>query len=284
MPVDRRALGILKSTYWTSSGWRRKRQMPAPEDFEYARRAGLMFEPVELDHDGVVLRLKASFSRTPLKEVVEAFVSSLSSGRLDLRSALTSYVVGRAFPLHTFHQNTRANFPICSICGVATFIREPADWNRFSFERHRWGGVGIFDPYYITFDLEQFAAGDHPGAKDEDWQLTRDLLERIRTSSASDPDLRPGALSDALKPELPKSNRSQRRHLVMTLCAIGILRPRDYPAFRSGWVDFASRRDPPEWKSDWPYPSGFWRGADGLDLSAVREFFPRLSGLELQRP
>jgi hypothetical protein len=51
MPVDRRALGILKSTFWTSSGWRPKRQFPAPEDFEYARKAGLMFEPVELDHD-----------------------------------------------------------------------------------------------------------------------------------------------------------------------------------------------------------------------------------------
>jgi hypothetical protein len=141
--------------------------------------------------------------------------------------------------------------------------------------------VWIFDPYYISFDLEQFAVGDHPSATDEDWHLMRDLLERIRQSSASDPDLRPGALSDALKPELPKSNRSQRRHLVMTLCAIGILQPRDHPAFRTEWVDFASRRDPPEWKSDWRYPSGFWRGADGLDLNAVREFFPRLSGLEL---
>jgi hypothetical protein len=284
MPVDRRALGILKSTFWTSSGWRPKPQMPAPKDFEYARTAGLMFEPIELDHDAVVLRLQTSVRRTSLEEVVEAFVSSLSSARLDLRSALSSYVVGRAVPLHTFHQNPRASFPICSICGVVTFIRKPADWNRFSFERHRWGGVWIFDPYYISFDLEQFAAGDHPNATDEDWQVMRDLLDGIRRSSTSDSNMRPGALADSLKPHLPKSNRSQRRHLVMTLCAIGILRPRDYPTFRNGWIDFVSRRDPPEWKSDWPYPSGFWRGADGIDLSAVREFFPRLLGPELRRP
>src|SRR5689334_21113341 len=127
MPVDRRALRILTSTFWTSRGWRHERKLPSPADFEYARRAGLMFEPVELDHDAVVLRLKASVRSASREEVVEAFVSSLSSGRLDLRSALTSYVVGRAFPLHTFRQNPRANFSICSICGVAPLIRELAD-------------------------------------------------------------------------------------------------------------------------------------------------------------
>ena len=42
-----------------------------------------------------------------------------------------------------------------------------------------------------------------------------------------------------------------------------------------GWVDFEARRDPPEWKSDWLYPSGFWRGSDGIAVAAIGEFFPR---------
>ena len=143
MPADPRALRILTATFWTSSRWRQSQQMPAPENFEYARKAGLMFEPVELDHGGLGLRLRAAVARTSLEEIGEAFVSSLLSGRLDLRSALVSYVVGRATPFHAFHQRPRSNIPICGVCGVATFLHEPADWNCFSFKRHRWGGVRI---------------------------------------------------------------------------------------------------------------------------------------------
>jgi hypothetical protein len=158
-------------------------------------------------------------------------------------------------------------------------MREPADWNRFSFERHRWGGVWIHDPYYVAFDLEQFAGGDHPAADDADWAVMRGLLAAIRQASAADPDLRPGGLADAIRGALPASNESQRRHLVSTLANIGLLEPGGQASFRKGWVDFETRRDPPEWKSDWRYPSGFWRGRDGMDLAAAAEFFPRIAGV-----
>ncbi|HKV89176.1 MAG TPA: hypothetical protein VJT78_14370 [Candidatus Dormibacteraeota bacterium] len=250
--------------------------MPTAEDFAYARDAGLMFDPPNVDHDEAALQVRSLVRRVSLHQVVEAFVSSLSTGRLDLRSALTSYVIGRALPIHNFRPRQRA--AICGVCGVASFITEPADWNRFSFERHRWGGVWIHDPYYIAFDLEQFAAGDHPVVTSVEWEVLRDLLTAIREISAADSQIRPGGLADALRSTLPHSNDSQRRHLVTTLAAIGVLEPRTRASFRSGWIDYEARPDPPEWKSNWFYPSGFWRGADGIDPAAVAEFFPHLLG------
>jgi hypothetical protein len=107
----------------------------------------------------------------------------------------------------------------------------------------------------------------------------RDLLTVIREASAADADLRTGGLANAIRPALPKSNDSQRRHMVQALVAIGVLEPHAQASFRNGWVDFASRRDPPEPRSNWFYPSGFWRGSDGINASAVREFFPRLAHL-----
>ena len=236
-----------------------------------------MFDPVHVKHDDLPLQIQGWVRRIPLEQVVEAFVSSLSSRRLDLRSALSSYVIGRAVPIHSFRQNRSAKFPICEVCGATAFPRgELADWNRFSFERHHWGGVWHHDPYYIAFDLQQFAAADHPDPDVADWDVMRDLLDLIREASANDPDLRPGGLARLLRAIVPASNESQRRHLVTTLVAIGILEPDQQPSFRRGWVDFTSRPDPPEWKSDWLYPAGFWRGSDSINVAAVREFFPRL--------
>ena len=61
-----------------------------PDDFEYAKRAGVMFDPVRLSHDDVMNRALAAFRGVDHRAVADAFVSSLSSRRLDLRSALGS--------------------------------------------------------------------------------------------------------------------------------------------------------------------------------------------------
>ena len=277
VPVDPKALRILTSTFWSSHGWRNPPLPLSADDFSYARNAGLMFEPPRIDHDELPLQIQHWVRRIPPEQVAEAFVSSFVSRRLDLRSAIASYVLGRALPIHRFPQRRFDKTAICGVCGAAAFVREPANWNRFSFERHRWGGVWIHDPYYIAFDLEQFAAGDHPSASAADWEVMRDVLNATREAAAADPNLRPGGLADSLRPALPGSNDSQRRHLVTTLAAVGVLEPRRHPSFRTGWVDYSQRPDPPEWKSNWFYPSGFWRGSDGIDVAAVHEFFPRLT-------
>jgi len=279
VPVNPRALQILNSAFWVSGHWRYPRVMPSDEDFAYARDAGLMFDPVTIEHDQLPLRIRSLVRRIPLHDVVEAFVSSLSSRRLELRSAIASYVIGRAMPIHTFPQRHFDKAAICDVCGAAAFASQPADWNRFSFERHRWGGVWINDPYYIAFDLEQFAAGDHPAASAADWEALRDLLGAVSDASAADPELRPNGLVGVLRKVSPASNESERRHLVTTLVAIGVLEPSAQASFRTGWIDPQARPDAAEPKSNWMYPVPFWRGRDGVDSAAVREFFPRLLDL-----
>jgi len=277
MPVDNKALRILTKMWWSSRGWRHPPELPSAEDFAYARDSGLLFDPPQIDHDQLPLQIRGSVLRISAAHVAEAFVSSLASRRLDLRSALTSYVIGRAIPIHNFPLRQLDKVAICPVCGALAPSNRPAEWNRFSFERHHWGGVWIHDPYYLAFDLEQFATGDHSVATDADWELMRDLIRVFREASAADADLRPGGLANAIRLPLPNSNDSQRQHMVQGLAAIGVLEPDANASFRNGWVDFALRRDPPEPKSNWFYPSGFWRGSDGVNASAVREFFPQLA-------
>jgi len=272
MPVDPKALRILTTTFWSSRGWRVPPLWPSADDFDYARGSGLMFDARQITHDELAMRIRGLAHRIPVEQVVEAFVSTLSSRRLDLRSAIASYVIGRALPIHSFRQRQRSNIAICGVCGTADFVSNPADWNRFQLRATSLGRR-------LAFDLEQFASGDHPVATAADWEIMRALLGVIREAAAGNPQMRPGSLAEATRAALPVSNSSQRRHLVMTLANIGVIEPRGHASFRNGWIDFEARPDPPEWKSDWLYPSGFWRGSDGIELAAVAEFFPRLTGL-----
>src|SRR2546423_475818 len=99
MPVDPKALRILTTTFWSSRGWRMPPLWPSAEDFAYARGSGLMFDPHQIHHDELAMQIRGLVRRIPVEQVVEAFVSTLSSRRLDLRSALASYVIGRALPI-----------------------------------------------------------------------------------------------------------------------------------------------------------------------------------------
>jgi len=97
--VDRCALKILSNTYWSTGGWRTQPETP-PDDFSHATAAGLMFDPIRVTHDQAVVWALRSRTLVSKEAVVAGFLASLSSRRLDLRSALGSFAVLRHFPLH----------------------------------------------------------------------------------------------------------------------------------------------------------------------------------------
>ena len=99
--VARRALKVLFDTYWTSAGWRDERsQSTPPDDLEYAKQAGVMFEPIRVSHSDIVKRAVAAVRGVKRQAVADAFIVSLSSRRLELRSALGSFAVFQHFVRH----------------------------------------------------------------------------------------------------------------------------------------------------------------------------------------
>lgn len=68
-----------------------------------AVRAGVMFaSPRTEDHDGWVRAARQVAASVPGEEAAAAFPASLTSRRLDLRSALGSYAIARFLPEHDF--------------------------------------------------------------------------------------------------------------------------------------------------------------------------------------
>src|SRR5262249_5293003 len=107
--VDRRALKVLFDTYLTPAGWRDEPSRSiSPDDFEYAKRAGVMFDDILLSHADIVSRAIAAVRVVDRRAVANAFVASLSSRRLELRSALGSFAVLQHFPQHTAPQQSGA--------------------------------------------------------------------------------------------------------------------------------------------------------------------------------
>jgi hypothetical protein len=228
-----------------------------------------MFEPVSLSHDAIIARAEAIRGRVSADWVGRAFLASLSTRRLDWRSALGSLAAILQLPSHAFVAGPNAVG--CRVCGE---MREAVDVDIsvFSFERLKWGGVRHAAPRYAMFDLAWFASVPAATPTAADARIFSEMIERICGLPAA---ARPGDVEKSLRGLLP-SNGWERRTLIDILGLAGILVPKNRPSFW-GEYPFASEREAPANKNDWKYPVLWWTGADGVNRQALRFWFPDLA-------
>jgi hypothetical protein len=269
MMPDPKALKILFDTYWTSAGWKSSPAYTPPADYAYAVAAGVMFDPVVLDHDAVVRWAVRVRKRVEPRRVAAAFVASLGARRLDWRSALGSYAAARHLPRHSFVPSRVYSADVCAVCGEYRAGAQERELSRFNFERCKWGGVSHADVDYQAFDLERFLAEEPAEPCAADWLILRDILAAARRQRAG---ARVGDLEKALV-TVVKSNKDERRVLLEILGVCGVLQPAGQASFLRGFVNHDDR---PETDSDWHYPFCWWHGPDGVCDEAVAFWFPEV--------
>ncbi len=266
---DAKALRILFDTYWSAAGWKDNPRTPK-EDLEYATAAGLMFPPVWLDHDGAVAWLVRVRDRVEARAAAAAFLASLSTRRLDLRSALGSFAVARHLPAHRFAASPVFRHDNCAVCGASS--REAVvDLNVLNFERFKWGGVRRLDVEYLAFDLERFLATEPLAPTHADRRILSDILAKVGAVPGKG---RSADLEKAIAPLLP-SNKQERLGLLEVLSCCGALQPRGQPSFLTGFIPHDERAAPPR-ETELHYPLSLWGGADGVCREAVEVWFPDL--------
>ncbi|AZZ92320.1 hypothetical protein EUZ85_16935 [Hahella sp. KA22] len=259
--MDKSSTNILIDTYWSSSGWNKSE--PSPEDFEYAKSKGVMFDPVSMSHDEIVKNAVKAIDSVNKDLVVKAFISSLTSRRLDLRSALASYASGIKLPQHTISADKDGYCLICSEFDSS----EPFDLNVLNFERVKFGGVRHLEPVYIWLDLQLFTNENIPEPTSKDIDLLKKLIDEISY-------LREGSLSSVEKSlKLPRSNKDERRSLISTLGYCGILKVPDYPCFHEEYIENSKRDESRQIRSDWPFPTGLWTPQYGVNEKSVKFWF-----------
>ena len=272
--MDKKAKNILFQTYWSAKGWKDKSSTP-PDDFIYAREKGIMFDPFTISHDDCVNQIVELADSISSEQVVKAFLSSLSTRRLDWRSGIASYYIAKLMTPHPYtpvksgcsYENGKitAISYTCKICrnlrhgviGSESYIER--DLNVLNFERIKWGGVRHGDLLYTLFDLKQFKKEQIPEPNAVDIAIWKEILCAIDSCKTGD---FPGVLRDKLK-NIPglKSNKNERTVLLEILACIGILTPKSYDRPTSG-------------KHDWTFVE-YWRGEDGYDTKVIETYFAK---------
>jgi len=260
-----RARQILLEAFWDGRGWRNGPAI-VPDEFEIAKAAGFMFDPGISTHDGAVTRAMNAADLIDAREVAHAFVASLSSRRLEYRSALGSFAFARFLEQH---EPLEFRGYLCGICGDP-IEDQHVDWNLSNFVRIKWGGIGHGQPSYMGFDLERFRELPEMIPSAADWEI----LQRILTIAATqNPKARPDHLERAINKTVA-SNRHERRVLLQILGFAGILRPRILIPVFDRFVPFYERRS----ETELAYPFAAWRGVDSIDRDAVSFWFPEVAG------
>lgn len=262
--VDKKAVKILFKRYWSSAGWTNTHL--SKEDLEYAKEARIMFEPIELSHDEIIHNIKELVNILDLKEIIEQFIASLSTRRLDLRSALGSYIVGKHLLKHTF----TGTESYCIYCGSFSKTQERQDLNILNFERIKWGGIRHLDPLYIAFDLNQYSNSEKLVPTPEDYEILNKILIAINELPPE------GKIRDLEKglTNIIKSNKEEREVLLQILGYCSILSNKEYPGFINKFIPFVEREEPNHYKNDWTYPVCWWTGKNGLNREALKIIFP----------
>jgi hypothetical protein len=267
--VSAEALRPLMQTYWSAEGWRRPPVLPEQVVLDSAIAAGVMFPgPRRLGHDAWVDLARTVAARVTRDEVADAFLASLGSRRLDLRSALASYALARVLPVHTYEPSGSGGS--CGVCGQYGGDR-PEDLNVLNFERFKWGGVRRVQVPYVAFDLEQFLRAPRLIPTSEDVALGRRLIAATRGAA---PDTTAARLAADLG--FLKGNRAEREIALDVLSVCGILETDVHRGYFEGFVPATRREDPPKRFVERVYPLSWWTGADGINDQALEWFLPAM--------
>lgn len=208
------ALRPLMKMFWWAEGWREP-PVPPPNLAEVIA-ADLMFaQPRSDTHDGWVAAARKAAATVTAEQVGDAFLESLTSRRLDLRSALGSYAVARALREHDFQAARGSGW--CAVCELYPEVEE--DLNTFNFERFKWAGVRRTDIAYVAFDLEQFANAPRTGATADDRRLGKEIITTLRALPER---TMIGKAAAAVR--LVPGNKDERENLVEILATAGVWR------------------------------------------------------------
>jgi hypothetical protein len=264
---DQRALKTLFDRCWSHSGWRPEEERSTSDaDFEYAKRAGIMFDDAIVTHDDALARVIAARDALSVERVANAFLASLSSRRLDLRSALGSYAV---FRHATAHAPMVCYYERCDLCGAFAGSSDPEDLNVLNFERFKWGGVRHDDPVYTALDLNLFLAEPQQDPSQADIEILRALIHAVETSPASVTSINvESRLSGVFK-----SNKAERDVVVAILGFCGILESPGHPGYRERFIPLVERARPSRQLAGMQYPACWWRSRDGVNRIALDEYF-----------
>ncbi len=253
------------------------------EALSAAKRQGYLFDyPRYESHSETLNRRHDLLSRIDPQDVANAFLFSLSTRKLEYRSALGSYYFLRAIPAHELmksHNETLAAAGAhCYLCGWRAWKTTPgrqdikSGYNFDNWLRYKYGGspIGDMNINYALFDLEQFIKLPKVMPAEDDKQIFLAILSCVEGLNGSD---KAGRFRAAItKAKILKSNQDELSVLLGALGICGILAGNDFPTYDTYFAN-EYERAPAEYKNDFAYPVNRWHVRDGVNTEKLNEIF-----------
>lgn len=266
-------LDILLDTYW-SKGW--KDGYISKEDFETAKKQGYMFDyPKSISHEETLKKAKEIVEIINPNDIANAFLYSLSTRKLEYRSALGSYYYIKAIPEHEIIPMYN-NPNDCSICYWSKWSENPNDYelnhgiNVYNFERYKFGGVRHSQLNYALFDLQQFLKLPKVKPTEEDKKILINILKCISKLNEKD---KAGKLSKEIRKEkIFKTNEGELKILLGLLGMTDIISSKEFPGYEKRFAN-CYQRDPVEHINDYAYPLNRWHAKDGINYEKFEKIF-----------
>lgn len=273
----------LKSLFALYKGTRWSELKVSEEELSVAKRQGYLFDyPNFESHSESLNRRHDLLSKIDPKDIANAFLFSLSTRKLEYRSALGSYYYLNAVPEHDFmksHNETLAAAGVhCYLCGWYAWetipIRQSIEsgYNFYNWLRYKYGGspIGSMTINYALFDMERFLELPKVIPTEEDKRIFIEILSCVERLNSSD---KAGKLRETItKAKILKSNKDELSVLLGELGICGILAGNDFPSYD---IYFANEyeRDPTEYRNDFAYPLNRWHAKDGINTVKLNAVF-----------
>lgn len=244
------------------------------EEYSYAMQKGIMFPyRSTIGHDDCVRQLQDLVKQITPEEIANAFLYSLSTRKLEYRSALGSYWYAVAIPTHDSTNETD-----CDICDWDTYNNLSCrnrkeyknEYNCLNYERFKYGGVRHTKVQYALFDLREFLKLPKVIHTKQDENIMIDILKCVYELK---PDNKAGALQKLItSKKILKSNKNEVNVIMDILGICGILESEEHHCYDEGIYDCIDR-NPPELTNDYAYPVNWWRAKDGINMARIRKVF-----------
>lgn len=249
------------------------------EEIQYCIEKGVMFEPLTLDHDDVIDEIKERAGGIPMKDAVNAFLYSISTGDLRYRTILSSVVWGKSLKPHKFVSTQRyhRNYQWCDVCSIC-FDEDTGKCNQNlnGYNRYRYfsGEQDICQAGYVLLDLREYEKLPKVTYSAENIRILNRIFGLAEELGMANKVV---ALQKLITQEkFFKATKNEINSILGVLSICGVF---DTPEHKSAATHFTENINRGfEMECDLFYPLNHWRGKHGINYDAVKKVFGPVVG------
>ncbi len=237
---------------------------------------GILVPPVEIPHDEVITELKRVCKSVDMKDVVNGFLYSLSTGKNEYRTALASYLFAKGIRSHEHKYKHLLRYRGCAVCGLMTDEKGTAHIvdslsTCVMYYPDKYNTEHIQRADYALFDLKQFIKLPKVSYSGEDVDI---LVKILKLVDELGPENKYTALQKLItRAKFFKASGNEVNVILGILSVCGVLQTPKYKGYLREYTDIDDR-DFVGYETEIFYPLFHWRAKYGVDIKSLKEVFP----------